>query len=86
MGRIGSGICIYHVPVSWLIGGSNSVNALAMPRSAVSLILTLVVTFLFWHCFDGPTNQLKPLFGYHQRHLSSRTAEGLRAVVEKHFC
>lgn len=66
IGKISYGIYIYHVPVSWLIGGSKWLYALPrfIPHSAVFLVVTMAVAALSWHLFERPINQLKRLFPY----------------------
>jgi peptidoglycan/LPS O-acetylase OafA/YrhL len=68
IGRISYGIYIYHWPVMWVFGvkASKWMSGLPwfIPRSAVFLVVTVLMAAFSWHFFERPINQLKRLFPY----------------------
>jgi len=85
LGKISYGIYVYHLPVRWLMYDSTWLNQLpsVIPRAAILLIATVIVSALSWHFFECPINRLKRLFPYRDTRLapSVRVMPGVQPEV-----
>jgi peptidoglycan/LPS O-acetylase OafA/YrhL len=85
IGKISYGIYIYHLPLWWMIGGSEWLNALPrfIPHSAVFFVATVGMAAISWHLFECPINRLKRFFPYRDTRAgpSVRVIPGLQPEI-----
>lgn len=68
LGKISYGIYLYHFPVLWAYTKYSAEFDLNLPDGSLGFLykflITLVISSLSWHLFEGPINTLKKHFRY----------------------